>query len=89
MNPLLFIVSLGDLFLYIANIDLVSYADDNTPFAIGSSESEVINEIKTVVESLTLWFRNNCMKLNPDEFHLLLSDKNFHQVDIFNEKHIQ
>ena len=89
MNPLLFIVFLGDLFLYIANIDLVSYADDNTPFAIGSSELEVINEIKTVVESLTLWFRNNCMKVNPDEFHLLLSDKNFHQVDIFNEKHIQ
>ena len=89
MNPLLFIVFLGDLFLYIANIDLVSYADDNTPFAIGSSELEVINEIKTVVESLTLWFRNNCIKVNPDEFHLLLSDKNFHQVDIFNEKHIQ
>ena len=57
-------------------IDLVSYADDSTPFALaGSSELEVINDIKSVVKSLTLWFWNNCMKVNPDKFHLLLSDK--------------
>ena len=41
----------------------------------GSSELEVISEIKSMVESLTLWFWNNCMKVNPDKFHLLLSDK--------------
>ena len=71
-----FTVFFHDLFLFKPNIDLVSYADDNTPFAmVFSSELEVINEIKSVVESLTLWFRNNCMKVNPDKFHLLLSDK--------------
>ena len=37
-------------------------------------------------ESLTLWFRNNCVKENPDKFHLLRSDKKSHQVDICNEK---
>ena len=42
---------------------------------VGSSELEVINEIKSVVESLTLWFRNNCMKVNPDKLHFLLCDK--------------
>ena len=62
LGPLIFTVFLYDLFLFKPNIDLVSYADDNTPFAMGSSELEVINEIKSVVESLTLWFRNNCMK---------------------------
>ena len=76
LGPLIFTVFLYDLFLFKPNIDLVSYADDNTPFAMGgSSELEVINEIKGVAESLTLWFRNNCMKVNPDKFHLLLSDK--------------
>ena len=40
----------------------------------GSSELGVINEIKSVVESLTLCFRNNCMKVNSNKFHLL-SDK--------------
>ena len=29
-----------------------------------SSKLEVINEIKGAVESLTLWFQNNCMKMN-------------------------
>ena len=85
LGPLIFNVFLCDLFLFKPNIDLISYADDNTPFAMGgSSELEVINEIKSVVESLTLWFRNNCMKVNPDKFHLLLSDKKSHQVDICN-----
>ena len=75
LGPLIVTVSFCSLFLFKPNIDLVSYADDNTPFAMGSSELEVINEIKSVVESLTLWFRNNCMKVNPDKFHVLLSDK--------------
>ena len=30
----------------------------------GSSELEVINEIKSVVESLWLWFQTKCMKVN-------------------------
>ena len=76
LGPLIFTVFPYDLFLFKPNIDLVSYADDNTPFtAGGSSELEVINEITSVVESLTLWFRNNCMKVNPDKIHLLLSYK--------------
>ena len=86
MGPLIFNVFLCDLFLFKPNIDLISYADDKTPFAMGSSsELEVIEEIKGVAESLTLRFRNNCMKVNPDKFYLLLSDKKFiHQVDICN-----
>ena len=41
------------LLLFEPNIDLVSYADDSTPSAMGgNSELEVINEIKSVVESL-------------------------------------
>ena len=76
MGPLIFNVSPCDLFLFNPNIDLLSYADDNAPFAMGvSSEIEIINEIKGVTKSLTLGFRDNCMKVNPDKFHLLLSDK--------------
>ena len=76
LGPLIFTVFLYHLFLFKPNIDLVSYADDSTSFAMcGSSKLEVINEIKSAVESLTLWFRNNCMTVNPDKFHLLLSDE--------------
>ena len=44
LGPLIFTVFLYDLFLFKPNIDLVSYADDNTPFAMSSSELEVINK---------------------------------------------
>ena len=55
LGPLIFNVFLCDLFLFKSNIDLISYVDDNTPFAMGdNSELEVINEIKGVAESLTL-----------------------------------
>ena len=47
LGPLFFTVFLYDLFLFKPNINLVSYADDNTPFSVGGSlEMEVINEIK-------------------------------------------
>ena len=76
LGPLIFTTFLYDLFMFKPNIDLVSYAEYSTPFAMGgSSELEVISEIKSMVVSLTLWFWNNCMKVNPDKFHLLLSDK--------------
>ena len=75
LGPIVFNVFVCDLFLFKPNIDLVSYADDNTPFAMGSSsELQVINEIKGVAGSLTLCFRNNCMKVNLNKFHFLLSD---------------
>ena len=54
LGPPVFNVCLCGLFLFIHNTYLVSYADDNTPFAIGSSELEAINEIKSVAESITL-----------------------------------
>ena len=41
---------------------------------------------RSVVERFTLGFRNNCLKVNPEKFHLLLSDKNSHRVDIYNKK---
>ena len=87
LGPLICTAFLYDLFLFKPNIDLKSYADDNTPFAMGgSSELGIINEINSVAESLVLWSRNNSKKVNPDKFHLLLSNKKSHHVDICNDK---
>ena len=82
LGPLLFNVFLCDLFLLIPNTNLVNYADDKTPFAMGSSELEVITKIESVALRLSLWFQNNYMKVNPAKFRLLFSGKKIHQVDI-------
>ena len=42
---------------------------------MGNSELKVMNKVKDVALSLPLWFLNNCMKVNPDKFHPLFSDK--------------
>ena len=47
---------------------------------------KVINEIKAATESRSFGFYVNCMKVNPDKFHLRLSDRNIHQLDSCNEK---
>ena len=39
-----------------------------------------------MAERLTLWFQNNCMKVNPDKFHFLLSDKKVGTWIFGNEK---
>ena len=72
MAQLLFNVFVHGFPLFILNTDLVRYAEDIAPFAMDGSELEVINEIKSAAESLSLRFQNNCVKVNPDKFHLLL-----------------
>ena len=42
LGPLLFNIFLCDLFLIMENIDIASYADDNTPYTTGNSVQEVI-----------------------------------------------
>ena len=44
LGPLLFNIFLCDLFLIMENIDIVSYADVNTPYTTGNSIEEVIQK---------------------------------------------
>ena len=52
LGPLLFNIFLCDLFLIMKNIDLASYADDNTPYITGNSIDEVIQNLENVAQTL-------------------------------------
>ena len=56
LRPTLFNIFLCDLFLFIRKTYLISYADDNTPFAMDSSELTLINEIKSTAVTFSFWF---------------------------------
>ena len=73
LGPLLFNIFLCDLFLIIENIDIVSYADDNTPYTTGNSIEEVIQKLENAAKTLFQWFSDNQMKANPDKCHFLCS----------------
>ena len=48
LGHLLFNIFLCDLFPIMENIDIASYADDNTPYSTGNSIEEVIQKLENV-----------------------------------------
>ena len=73
LGPLLFNIFLIDLFFIVENIDIASYADDNTPYI---SANEVILSLERATDTLFKWFSDNVMKSNADKCHLLVSTNN-------------
>ena len=55
-------------------LDIVNYADVNSPFAYGESIPSVTSQIERGAVVLLKWIRNNGQKANPGKFHLILSD---------------
>ena len=75
LGPLLFNIFICDLFMIINDIEISSYADDNTPYIASDNPENVIKALENVSEKLLLWFKNNGMKANADKCHLILSTK--------------
>ena len=71
LGLLLFNTFLCDLFLIMENIDIVSYADDNTPYTTGNSIKKVIQKLENAAKTLFQRFCDNQMKSNPDKCHFL------------------
>ena len=49
LGPFLFNIFLCD-FLFLLNIDIASYVDENTPYATNKSTTEVVRDIKMASE---------------------------------------
>ena len=65
-----------DLFFIFKNIDIASYADDNTPYISANNVNEVILSLEKATDTLFKWFSDNVMKSNADKCHLLVSINN-------------
>ena len=70
---LLFNIFLADLFFILNDVDIASYADDNTPYVIADDISGVITFLGKAPKALFEWFENNLLKSNTDKCHLLVS----------------
>ena len=57
--PLLFSIFLCDLLLIINNIELASYADDDTTYAIGNNIEELIVKRQNASKTLFQLYSNN------------------------------
>ena len=67
LGPLLFNIFLCGLFLIMNNTELSSYADDNTPYAVGKNREELIVKLENASKTLLQWFSDNQRKSNLDK----------------------
>ena len=63
------------LLLFLLNMGIASYEDDNTPDAMNKSTNEIVPDITMAPEWLFTWFHNNSMK--ADMLHYILTDTDF------------
>ena len=68
--PLLFNIFLSDLFLIMNNIELASYADDNTSYTVGKNIEELMVKLQNASKTLV---SDNQMKSNPDKCNFICS----------------
>ena len=76
LGSLLFNIFLCDLFLFLRDIPVANYADDNTPYCTGLKIPSVLIKLENAAETLLQWFKDNRMKANPDKYHLLVKCPN-------------
>ena len=83
IGPLLFNIFLCDLFLENEISYFANYADDTTPYSVGSTTTGVLENLPGITKKLFAWFANNQMKAS-NKCHLLLSspgDSAFIQIE--------
>ena len=73
LGPLLFNLFLCDLFLFVEEADIMSYADDNSPYVCSKNVDVTLEKLEEVGKVLFEWFSNNFLKANADKCHLILS----------------
>ena len=73
LGPIIFNIFLCDAFLMIDNIDIASYADDNTPYSVGKSQCDLERKLQKVSVKLFKCFYENGFKANQDKCDSLSS----------------
>ena len=73
MGPLLFDKFLSNLFLIVKDVNIASYADDNTLYDSCNTIEEVILSLQISSKKLSQWLSDNQMKGNTEKCHLIMS----------------
>ena len=73
LGPLLFNIYICDLFFDASDIDIASYADDNTPYTCSSELDTALRKLKKYTIKIFDWFRINRLKSNAGKCNLLTS----------------
>ena len=75
LGPLLFNLSINDLFFFILIALVHNFEDDNTLSAFAETISKLINVLQSESEVITDWFIKNQMIVNLDKLQVIIIDK--------------
>ena len=75
LGPILFNLSINDLFFFIEVASMHNFADDNTLSAWGETVSKLIETLESESNIAIDWFTKNEMIINPDKFQAIILDK--------------
>ena len=73
LGPLLFNISINDLFLFSESFEIANYGDDCSPYEFSGSIDDVIHKLETDSRILIEWYEKNYLKPNPDKWNLILN----------------
>ena len=85
LGPLLFNIYMNDIFLFMPSYSMISYADDNTTFAINKDFTSLMNTLVDNTSIMLEWFKLNEMKSNTDKCQLIVANNAITQVNIGND----
>ena len=74
-GPLLFNIDICDLFYDIKDLDMASYADDNTPYTSSSEVHDAFIRLENWTVKIFEWFCKNNFKSNVDKCNLVTTSK--------------
>ena len=73
LGPLLLDIHLCELFYFLEDLDIASYADDTTIYTVSERKESVIRALETSSSLLFGWFNNAFMKASSIKSHLIMS----------------
>ena len=73
LGSLLFNIFICDMFYFLEEFDIASYAGDSTPYTAVKNIEFVVNNLEQSSSILFKWLNNNYMKVNTGKSHLLVS----------------
>ena len=71
LGPLLFNIFLNDLFLFVSNVSLSNYANDNTLYTFGDNLKKNKDNLRNSFDTVHQWFYKNYMVLNAGKCHFM------------------
>ena len=71
LGLLLFDFFLCDLFLFVEEADIMSYADDNSPYVCYENFDVTLEKLEEVGKIIIEWFLNNFLKTKSSRFNPL------------------